>query len=101
MDDVVFKGRVVTRPDILGAIRAFDAKYPDTNDYKRWLEKAHYKYALLYEGKKYPPKHILSEATGVPWQEFGGGVQQTNCCAITWYRSSTSSLTSSPAYRRT
>jgi hypothetical protein len=44
----------------------------------RCLEKCNYKYALLYEGKKYPPKHILSVATGTPWHAFEGGVQETN-----------------------
>ena len=45
MDGVKFRGKVVTRHHILSAIRAFDAKYPNTNDYKGWLEKGSYKYA--------------------------------------------------------
>jgi len=75
---VLFKGKIVTCQDILAAIHAFDAEYPNTNDFRRWLDKSNYKYVLLHKGKKYPPKHILSMATGTPWQEFGGGVQQTN-----------------------
>jgi hypothetical protein len=78
MTEVLFKGKVVICQDILAAIRAFDAEYPNTNDYKHWLERRNYKYVLLYEGKKYPPKRILSMATGTLWQEFEGGVQQTN-----------------------
>lgn len=74
----VFCGKVMTRQMILDAIQAFDAEYPNTNDYREWLEKGNYKYALVHEGRKYPPKHILSMATGTPWQEFGGGVQQAN-----------------------
>jgi hypothetical protein len=76
--EITFRDKVVTQQAILSAIQAFDAEYPNTNDYKGWLEKGNYKYALLYKGKKYPPKHILIVATGTPWQEFGGGVQQTN-----------------------
>ena len=75
MKQIAFKGGLVTRGDILRAMREFDRSYPDRNLYDRWLEKANYKYAVSEERKHYPPKHILSQATGVGIREFSGGYQ--------------------------
>ena len=73
MKQIAFKGGLVTSEDILRALREFDQAYPDPNLYDRWLEKANYKYAVYEEDKHYPPKHILSQATGVSTTEFSGG----------------------------
>jgi len=78
MPDTIFKGVTVTDQDILGAINGFDAQYPhDSNEYDSWLEKKSYKYAIQRNKKLYPPKHILSRATGIDTSEFNGG-EQTN-----------------------
>jgi len=77
MSEILFKGKRITRQRILDVIRDFDKKYPDTNQYDRWLEKRNFKFAIKWEGKLYPPKHILSQASGINTSEFSGG-QQTN-----------------------
>jgi len=78
MTQVVFKGQTVTREAILGAIGAFDAEFPDSALYERWLEKESYKYAVSYTGRFYPPKRILSLATGISTTQFSGGDQTNN-----------------------
>jgi hypothetical protein len=69
----LFKGIAVHRHEILDAIHKFDQAYPDTNQYDSWLEKNSYKFALIYRGKLYPCKHILSETTGIDTDYFSGG----------------------------
>jgi hypothetical protein len=75
MARTTFRGKEVTREQVLAVLRDFGARYPDTNDYDRWLEKGNYKYALWYDDRAYPPKHILSEATGISTAEFSGSEQ--------------------------
>lgn len=72
-----FRNIPLTRADILAALRDFDSQYPTTNDYDNWLDKDTYKYALIHNDKRYPPKYILSAVTGIPTTEFTGG-QETN-----------------------
>ncbi len=78
MTQAVFKDQTVTREAILGAMRAFDAQYPDSALYERWLEKENYKYAVTYAGRLYPPKRILSLATGISSTQFSGGDRTNN-----------------------
>ena len=75
--ETVFKGQRVNRQNILEALREFSAEYPDTDSYENWLEKDTYIYAVWYEDKIFPPKHILSRATAIPTAKFSGG-EQTN-----------------------
>ena len=77
-ENAIFKGQIVARHQIVAALRAFDTEYPDTNLYRRWMEKGNYKYVLWHDGKRYPPKHILSQATGIATADFGGGIAETN-----------------------
>ena len=77
MSSTIFKGTAVTRQEILNAMTDFDAQYPDTNAYDRWLDKDTYTYAVHHSGKRYPCKFILSQASGIPTTEFSGG-EQTN-----------------------
>ena len=72
-----FKGSPITRQAVLQVIQRFDQDYPDTNQYDNWLDKDTYRYALHHNGRRYPCKYILSEASGVPTTEFSGG-EQTN-----------------------
>ena len=73
--DTTFKGTTITTQDVLAAIGHFDAQYPDANAYDSWLEKAVYKFALDHNGKLYPCKYILSQASGIDTTEFSGGPQ--------------------------
>jgi len=75
--ETIFKHQVVTRQKILDALHEFDDQYPDPETYDDWLRKGTYKYAVRYDGHVYPPKHILSMATGIPTADFNGG-EQTN-----------------------
>ena len=72
-----FKNQIVKRQDILDALHEFSAQYPNPETYDNWLAKRTYKYAIRYSGRVYPPKHILSMATGIPTADFNGG-EQTN-----------------------
>ena len=75
--ETIFLERTVTRQRILDVLHEFAAQYPDTDSYEGWLQKGTYRYAIRYDGRLYPPKHILSVATGIPTAEFNGG-EQTN-----------------------
>jgi 5-methylcytosine-specific restriction enzyme B len=70
---VRFKGKNITKEDIIKVLEEFDRRYPDTNDYENWLYGNQYKFALIYNGKKYPPKYILSKVSGISTDEFSGG----------------------------
>ena len=62
----------------MDAIKQFDSRYPNTNDYDSWMQKGTYKYAISYQGKLYPPKFILSQASGFDVGDFWGGKQSNN-----------------------
>ena len=68
--ETTFKGFLITRQDVLTVLHDFDQRYADTNQYEDWLEKDNYIYALHYDGRLYPPKHILSEVSGIPTSEL-------------------------------
>jgi hypothetical protein len=72
-----FKGIIVHQQDILDALQEFTSEYPKTENYDNWLQKGNYIYILRYGDNVYPPKHILSRATGIPTADFSGG-DQTN-----------------------
>lgn len=72
-----FRGRIVTRQDVIGAMRDFDRNYAGTEEYTSWLTHKSRKYLVWYNGLQYPPKHILSLVTGIGIAEFSGG-EQTN-----------------------
>jgi hypothetical protein len=74
---VVLGGVSLSRDDVVRAIATFDREFPGTGSYDDWLAKESYKYALHHGGKVYPPKRILSLASGVRVQRFNGG-SQTN-----------------------
>jgi 5-methylcytosine-specific restriction protein A len=58
-------------------LHEFARQHPNTGSYDDWLKKETYKYAIRYDGRVYPPKHILSMVTGISTSEFNGG-EQTN-----------------------
>jgi 5-methylcytosine-specific restriction protein A len=75
--ETTFKKQTLTRQQVLDVLADFRKQHPDTNEYEEWLDKESYKYVLVFDEKMYPPKHILSQVTGIPTTEFSGG-NQTN-----------------------
>ncbi len=73
MAQTAFGEKNLNDQDIQRAITEFDARYPDTNLYDSWLEKGTYKYAIFQNDKLYPPKFILSLATGFETTSFNAG----------------------------
>ena len=62
-----------TQHSIRKAMDKFDREIRDTSDWADWESDGRQRYAILYEGKRYPPKKILSVATNTHVSEFGGG----------------------------
>jgi hypothetical protein len=76
MERVVFtiqrQDFVITRDDILSAMKGYDGHYRvGNNDCGRL-------YAVKHDGKFYPPKHVLSLVVKKPRGSFGGGKNATN-----------------------
>jgi hypothetical protein len=67
--ETTFKGKVVTRNEVIAALEAFAKTYPDPNAFKGpnpnaskgWLDNDAYHWAINYQNRLYPPKHILRE----------------------------------------
>src|SRR5207244_882162 len=51
----------------------FDATLRETKDWVHWEQNGNYDYAIVFNGKRYPPKEIISRATGIGKNEFNGG----------------------------
>jgi hypothetical protein len=67
----ILRGTIVTCQDIQRAINEFDELYPtDSNGYDSWLDKGIYKWALRRNDRLYPPKYVLTLATGIPTTDF-------------------------------
>lgn len=66
---------VVSRERILEAMVMFDNEMRNTADWQGWESRGNQKYAVLNGGNKYPPKQIVSMATGVVVGELSGGAQ--------------------------
>lgn len=75
---VRFKGKEITRDDVLKELERYDEEFANTNDYDSWLDTSGYTYALEYENKLYPPKYILSKLTGIDRGQFSGGDRTNN-----------------------
>lgn len=67
----------VKREAIVGAFKIFDAEYRGRPEWSTWESNGSQKYAIEHEGHRYPPKQILSIATGRKRNTFSGG-DQTN-----------------------
>lgn len=68
----------VSPETITGALKAFDRKYRDTPEWLGWERKGTQRYAIVYQGKLYPPKMVISLATGMLRSKFSGGKQSNN-----------------------
>ncbi len=65
----------VTQATIRSAFDEFDRVLRGTHKWEDWETKKSQLYAISDQGLLYPPKQILSMATGVPVSDFSGGVQ--------------------------
>jgi 5-methylcytosine-specific restriction protein A len=57
------------------ALRQFDDTFRASPDWGSWESNAAQRFALVHNGLRYPPKKIISLATGVPVSSFSGGRQ--------------------------
>jgi len=74
------KGEQLVLPDVERAVledalRRFDADLRALREWSGWETSAAQKFAVIHDGLRYPPKKIISMATGVPVGEFLGGRQ--------------------------
>lgn len=60
------------------ALRQFDADLREKREWSAWESSAAQKFALVHKGLRYPPKKIISMATGVPVGKFSGGRQSND-----------------------
>lgn len=66
----------VTPADLIAAMARFDAEYRGRGRFARWPTAAD-RFALSHNGRFYPPKIIISLATGVGVPTFSGGQEST------------------------
>lgn len=69
-DNVSYRGKTITRDDVLKAMGRFDKDIRESFPQKRWVT-----YAIEHEGKLYPPKETL-RMTGI--EDVGGGGEPVN-----------------------
>lgn len=60
------------------ALQQFDADLRKRQEWSGWESNAAQKFALVHNGLRYPPKKIISMATGVPVSDFYGGRPSNN-----------------------
>ncbi len=63
----------VTREQILAGMTTFDADLRSQPDWQGWEDDGNHKFAIVHEGRRYPPKMILSLASGADRRLFSGG----------------------------
>lgn len=63
----------VSKEKIIEAIQDFETKLLPTDEWRNWESNAVQVWALVHEGKNYPPKKIVSMATGLSVKDFSGG----------------------------
>lgn len=73
-------GKQLVLPDVErvvleDALRQFDADLRARQEWSGWETSAAQKFALAHDGLLYPPKKIISMATGIPVDKFSGGRQ--------------------------
>lgn len=63
----------VTSSAVEEAMQIFDAQWRGSDEYSGWEGNKNYTYAINHKGQLYPPKKIISIATGMPVNTFYGG----------------------------
>ncbi|MBX0330018.1 hypothetical protein K2Z83_20325 [Oscillochloris sp. ZM17-4] len=66
----------VSKEDLVAAMDRFDREFRSQPRWLRWPTHAD-KFALAYNGKRYPVKFVIALATGVGVHTFSGG-QEAN-----------------------
>ncbi|MFT4039158.1 MAG: AAA family ATPase [Thermomicrobiales bacterium] len=59
--------------DVLAAMARFDAELRGAEAWRGWETRGNFRFAIEHEGRRYPVKHIVADATGVGTHEFSGG----------------------------
>jgi hypothetical protein len=62
-----------TRDQVLAALTRFDTELRPLPKWQGWDSKTTQKYVLHHDGKAYPPKQVISLATGLGVNTFSGG----------------------------
>jgi hypothetical protein len=57
------------------ALDRFDREERALPKWEGWEARENYKYAIAKNGRLYPPKEIISTATGIPTADFSGGAE--------------------------
>jgi 5-methylcytosine-specific restriction protein B len=68
----------VEREKLVSALEEFDRTLRNKSDWKGWEDNRAQKWAIDHEGKLYPPKKIISMATGQPVNGFSGGIESND-----------------------
>lgn len=68
----------IPREKLLDALSEFDASTRALPEWADWASKGFQLWALDYEGKTYPPKKIISMATGMAVNTFSGGSESND-----------------------
>lgn len=63
----------VSTDAVLEAITEFDTVWRDSAEYSGWEQNRNYLHAIVINGRLYPPKIVISLATGMPTNTFYGG----------------------------
>lgn len=66
---------IVGREQLQTAMVEFDRAFRDMPEWAAWEANAAQIFAIVQAGKRYPPKKIISLATGMPVNSFSGGNQ--------------------------
>lgn len=64
---------LVTRQKLEEALSEFDLNLRSSPEFENWEQNKAQNWALEHQTKKYPPKKIISIATGLPVNGFSGG----------------------------
>jgi MrcB-like, N-terminal domain/EVE domain len=68
----------IDRERIIDAMEEFDKTLRDMPEWQGWQNNRAQKWAIDYEGRDYPPKKIISMATGQPVNGFSGGIESND-----------------------
>jgi MoxR-like ATPase len=63
----------VDRSAIESALQRFDAELRNSKEWSDWEKDGNFDYAIDFNGRRYPPKQIVSMATGTSKNQFSGG----------------------------
>lgn len=63
----------VDRVELESALDHFDQDFRSNDDWRNWEDNQAHKYAIEWNGRRYPVKKVVSLATGSPVSNFSGG----------------------------